>query len=124
VKSKYLSRRALGLHLALVAWVAICIAAAWWQLGAAILGNSLSYFYAIEWPAFAVLGVFGWYALLNMEKITEHQEKTRQEYEEKMRAEAQLARQFDVEEEDPSLAAYNDHLAEIATRPKKRLWGH
>ena len=67
--------------------------------------------------------MFGWYALLNMEKITEHQEVARREYEEKMRAEAQLARQVEVEE-DPVLAAYNDHLAEIATRPKKRLWGH
>jgi hypothetical protein len=124
VKSKYLSRRALGLHVALVAWVTICIVAAWWQVGAAILGNSLSYLYAVEWPAFAVLGVFGWYALLNVEKVTEHQEMARREYEEKMRAEAQLARQVDVEEEDPALAAYNDHLADIAMRPKKRLWGH
>jgi hypothetical protein len=70
-----------------------------------------------------VLGVFGWYALLNMEKVTEHQETVRKEYEEKMRAEAQLARRVE-EEEDPALAAYNDHLAEIASRPKKRLWGH
>jgi hypothetical protein len=105
-------------------WVTVCISAAWWQVGAAVLGNSLSYLYAVEWPAFAVLGVFGWYALLNMEKITEHQEMARKEYEEKMRAEARLARQVDVEEEDPALAAYNDHLANIATRPKKRLWGH
>jgi DNA-binding transcriptional regulator of glucitol operon len=124
VKSKYLSRRAIGLHIALIVWVAICLAAAWWQVGAAILGNSLSYLYAVEWPAFAVLGVFGWYALLNAEKVTEDQEVARREYEEKMRAEAQLARQVDVEEEDPVLAAYNDHLARIATRPKKRLWGH
>jgi len=110
--------------MALIVWVAICLAAAWWQVGAAILGNSLSYLYAVEWPAFAVLGVFGWYALLNAEKVTEDQEVARREYEEKMRAEAQLARQVDVEEEDPVLAAYNDHLARIATRPKKRLWGH
>ena len=123
MKSKYLSRRAITLHLALIAWVAICIAAAWWQVGAAILGNSLSYLYAVEWPAFAVLGVFGWYALLNSEKVTEDQEIERREYEEKMRAEAQLARQVETEE-DPALAAYNDHLAEIASRPKKRLWGH
>ena len=124
MKSKYLSRRAFGLHLALIAWVTTCIVAAWWQVGAAVLGNSLSYLYAVEWPAFAVLGFFGWYALLNMEKITEHQERSRKEYEEKMRAEAQLARHVDAQEEDPALAAYNDHLAEIATRPKKRLWGH
>jgi len=109
VKSKYFSRRALVLHLALVAWVAMCLAAAWWQVDEAILGNSLSYLYAIEWPSFAVLGFFGWYSLLN---------------EEKMRAEAQIARQVDDDPEDPAMKAYNDHLAEIATRPKKRLWGH
>jgi len=123
VKSKYLSRRAIGLHIALVVWVAICIAAAWWQVGVAILGNSLSYLYAVEWPAFAVLGVFGWYALLNSEKITEDQEIERKAYEEKMRQEAQLARKAESDE-DPALAAYNDRLAEIASRPKKRLWGH
>ena len=123
MKSKYLSRRAFGLHLALVLWVVICLCAGWWQVDSAIGGNSLSYLYAIEWPAFAVLGVFGWYALLNREKITEHQENARRDYEEKMRTEAQLARAVEPDE-DPALAAYNDHLAEIASRPKKRLWGH
>jgi hypothetical protein len=97
------------LHLALVVWVFMCLAAAWWQVDEAILGNSLSYLYAIEWPSFAVLGFFGWYSLLNMEKITEHQEKARKEYEEKMRAEAQIARQVDDDPEDPAMKAYNDH---------------
>lgn len=123
MKEKYLSKRAILLHLALVAWVFMCLGAAWWQVDEAILGNSLSYLYAIEWPCFAVLGFFGWYSLLNMEKITEHQEKTRREYEEKMRTEAQIARQVD-DEADPTLKAYNDHLADIGTRPKKRLWGN
>ena len=121
MKSKYLSRRAIGLHFALVAWVAICLSAGWWQVDAAVGGNSLSYLYAVEWPAFAVLGVFGWYALLNREKITEHQEKTRKEYEEKMRTEAQMARHVDVEE-DPALAAYNDHLARLAEEDEPKRW--
>jgi hypothetical protein len=60
---------------------------------------------------------------LNSEKVTEDQELERKEYEEKMRQEAQLARRAESDE-DPELAAYNDHLAEIASRPKKRLWGH
>ena len=124
MKSKYLSRRAFGLHFALIAWVTTCIVAAWWQVGAAVLGNSLSYLYAVEWPAFAVLGFFGWYALLNMEKVSEHQERARREYEERMRDEAQAARRAAPVVEDPVLAAYNDHLADIATAPKKRLWGH
>ena len=124
MKSKYLSRRALGLHLAVVLWIAMCLTAAWWQVGRAIDGSSLSYLYAIEWPAFAVLGVLGWFALLNIEKVTEYQEKARREYEERMRAEAQSARVSDDESDDPALAAYNDHLVDLATAPKKKLWGH
>jgi DNA-binding transcriptional regulator of glucitol operon len=124
VKSKYFSRRAIGLHFAMIIWIALCGVAAWWQVGRAVQGNGLSYMYAIEWPAFAVLGVLGWYALLNMEKVTEHQQQARREYEETMRAQALAARKASVESEDSTLAAYNDHLADIAVKPKKKLWGH
>jgi DNA-binding transcriptional regulator of glucitol operon len=124
VKSKYFSRRAIVLHLALLLWVGMCASAAWWQVGRAIEGNSLSFLYSIEWPVFAVLGVLGWYAMLNMEKVTEHQEIARREYEENMRAQALAERQASADSEDPSLAAYNDHLANLSTAPKKKLWGH
>lgn len=124
MKSKYLSRRAIGLHIALVCWLAMSASAAWWQVGRAIQGNSLSFLYSIEWPVIGVLGVLGWYALLNMEKVTEHQEIARREYEEKMRAQALAARQASEEAEDPTLSAYNDHLADLSTHPKKKLWGH
>jgi DNA-binding transcriptional regulator of glucitol operon len=124
VRSKYFSRRAIGLHLALVFWVALCASAAFWQVGRALEGNSLSYLYMIEWPVFGVFGILGWWAMLNMEKVTEDQEVARRDYEDKMRAEAQLARQIDHDDDDPSLAAYNDHLARLANVPKKRLWGH
>jgi DNA/RNA-binding domain of Phe-tRNA-synthetase-like protein len=68
--------------------------------------------------------VLAWYALLNLDKVTAHQEQARREYEEGMRAEARAARDAAAEQEDPTLAAYNDHLAELSTKPKKRLWGH
>ena len=124
MKSKYFSRRALGLHLALATWICVCAVAAWWQVGRAIQGSSLSYFYAIEWPVFGIFGVLGWFALLNLEKATEHQERARREFEEHKRAEARAAREAAGELEDPILAAYNDHLAQIAASPKKKLWGH
>jgi len=108
----------------MIFWVALCGLAAWWQVGRAIQGNGLSYMYAIEWPVFGVLGVLGWYALLNMEKVTEHQEQARREYEEKMRAQALAARNASDEAEDPTMAAYNDHLANLSTQPKRKLWGH
>jgi len=124
VKSKYFSRRAIVLHFCLFFWVAMCVVAAWWQVSRAVQGNSLSYMYAIEWPCFAVLGVLGWYAMLNMEKVTASQEVARREYEEQMRAEARAARAKSEEPEDPTLADYNDHLADLAGEPKKKLWGH
>jgi DNA-binding transcriptional regulator of glucitol operon len=124
VKSKYFSGRAFVIHFCLILWMAMCATAAWWQVGRAIGGNSLSYIYAIEWPCFGVLGILGWYALLNMDKVTASQEERRREYEEEMRAQAFAARQASIEEEDPTLAAYNDHLASLGAQPKKRLWGH
>ena len=124
MKSKYLSRRAIVLHLALALWLGMSATAAWWQVGRAVQGNSLSFLYSIEWPVFGVLGVLGWYAMLNVEKVTEEQEKARREYEASMRAQAQAARQASVEVEDPTLAEYNDHLEKLSTVSKKRLWGH
>jgi len=123
VRSKYFSLRAIGLHIALVAWVVICALAAWWQVGRAVQGNSLSFLYSVEWPVIGVLGILGWYSMLNMEKTTEEKESERRAYEEKMRADA-LAARARAQEEDPTLAAYNDHLANLSHVPKKRLWGH
>ena len=124
MKSKWWGPRALGLHVALLVWLAMCASAAWWQVGRAIGGNSLSFMYAVEWPVFGVLGVLGWFAMLNMESLTASKEAARREYEERMRAEARAAREAVKDEEDPALSAYNDHLASLATKTKKRLWGH
>ena len=102
VRDKYFSRRAIGIHVALVGWIIMCALAAWWQVGRAIQGNSLSFLYSIEWPLFAILGLLGWYALLNMEKVTEGQQRAREEYEQMMREQAREARQVAAEAEDPA----------------------
>ena len=124
VRDKYFSRRAIGIHVALVGWIIMCALAAWWQVGRAIQGNSLSFLYSIEWPLFAILGLLGWYALLNLEKVTEGQQRARGEYEQMMREQAREARQVAAEAEDPALKAYNDHLEELARRPKRNMFGH
>ena len=124
VRDKYFSRRAIGIHVALVGWIIMCALAAWWQVGRAIQGNSLSFLYSIEWPLFAILGLLGWYALLNLEKVTEGQQRAREEYEQMMREQAREARQVAAEAEDPALKAYNDHLEDLARRPKRNMFGH
>jgi hypothetical protein len=42
-----------------------CGVAAWWQITRASDGNGLSYLYAIEWPIFAVLGVYFWWMFIH-----------------------------------------------------------
>ncbi|MHB1968972.1 MAG: hypothetical protein ACYCPK_01895 [Acidimicrobiales bacterium] len=121
---RYLSARALALHLALVVWLAGCTAADWWQVGRAVHGNQLSYLYAIEWPLLGVLGVLGWYALLHLERPSEDELESRRAYEAQMRAAAQAAREAHRAEEDSALSAYNDHLARLTHQPKRRLFGH
>lgn len=124
MKSKWFSSRAVLLHVVLIGWLALCAAAGWWQIGRAVDGNSLSFMYSIEWPVFGVLGVLGWYAMLNMEKVSALEESSRREFEATMRAQARAARERGRDDEDPTLAAYNDHLASLATKSKKKLWGH
>jgi len=106
----------------------MCGAAAYWQIGRAAQGNQLSFLYAIEWPCFAIMGFFGWWALLHMEKVTEHQAQARRDYEELMRAKAAEARlaaeQQQAEADDPALAAYNDHLAALSERDAKPRGDH
>ena len=50
------------LHLAFLVIAAGCLTAAWWQVHRAMAGNTLSYLYSVEWPAFVV--VAGIYVVL------------------------------------------------------------
>lgn len=101
------------LHLCALLWVAGCLAAGWWQLSRALEGNSLSWVYTIEWPVFAIAGVAGWWALLHTDPATAELRAARKVFEDEQRAAAQGAKRR-PEEEDPALAAYNDHLAQLA----------
>ena len=123
MKSRWYSLRAVTLHLTLALWLAGCTSAAWWQISRAGDGNSLSYMYAVEWPVFGVLGIAGWWALIHAEDVSEEEKHERREFEGAMRRDAHLARPRGAVD-DPSMAAYNEHLAQLAAQPKKKLWGH
>ena len=45
--------------------VAACGAATWWQLGRALGGNGLSWFYTFEWPVFAAIATAMWWHLIH-----------------------------------------------------------
>jgi len=65
VRERWLSRRAVFLHLGFLLFVPVCIAATWWQITRAEDGNGLSYLYSFEWPVFAILGVYFWWMFLH-----------------------------------------------------------
>ena len=53
------------LHLTVLIVASGCMAAGWWQATRALAGNGLSWFYSIEWPAFAVVAVIAWWHLIH-----------------------------------------------------------
>jgi integral membrane protein len=64
-RHRWLSRRALVLHLEVAIVAPGCVAAGWWQATRALSGNTLSWVYSIEWPIFALLAVAGWWHLVH-----------------------------------------------------------
>ncbi|MGH9092454.1 MAG: hypothetical protein ACRDZR_13935 [Acidimicrobiales bacterium] len=65
MRRRWLSRRALLLHLAALVVVPGCLLAGWWQATVALGGNALSWVYTIEWPVFACFAAYGWWHLLH-----------------------------------------------------------
>jgi hypothetical protein len=156
---RWLSRRAITLHVAVVLWVPMCVLAGWWQVTRAFDGNGLSYLYSVEWPIFAIVGLVAWWALVHTDPETVG-----------ARAQRRLAARIrstgpggsdgidgtdgrndgidrtdgpdgpgqasamdryqatsstpnrDRAVEDDELAAYNDHLAELAAGNRPKTW--
>jgi hypothetical protein len=53
------------LHVAFLVVAGGCLIAAWWQVHRAMSGNTLSYLYSFEWPAFAVVAGIGWWQMFH-----------------------------------------------------------
>lgn len=122
-----------------VVFVPGCIVAAWWQATRAMSGNTLSYLYSVEWPIFAILGVYFWWVLIHTDyesvgakaqaKAQANASKThvghKQETSQLGGSEAIASTremEFDartLDELDPELAAYNERLAALAERGPK-----
>lgn len=64
-RQRWLSPRALGLHLLVAVVAPGCALAGWWQATRALSGNGLSWAYSVEWPAFAVVALVWWWNLVH-----------------------------------------------------------
>jgi DNA-binding transcriptional regulator of glucitol operon len=130
VRERWLSKRAVFLHLAALLIVPGCALGAWWQITRAEDGNGLSYLYSVEWPIFAILGLYFWWMLIHtdydnvglrgMQKMAQADADTVAEAGTATPAVAPAvpvsAREV---EDDPELAAYNARLAELSTQGPK-----
>jgi hypothetical protein len=136
VHERWLSGRAISLHVAALILVPGCAIAAWWQVNRAADGNQLSYVYSVMWPVFGLLAVIFWWMLIHTDYDNVGLKgMCRQQ------AEAGAADQtFDTPDEvaalpittdnvaeeplvsaddDPELAAYNARLAALAAKGAK-----
>ena len=137
VRERWLSGRAVSLHVALLVVVPGCAIAAWWQINRAQDGNQLSYLYSVMWPVFGVLAIVFWWMLVHTDYDTVGLKgMRRQQGTERVTVrtdtvvatspgspsvvpEVPVGPSFD----DPELAAYNARLAGLAAKGPK-TWRH
>ena len=126
VRERWFSRRAIGMHLALLVTFPGCLLAMWWQIHVALAGDSLGWLYSVEWPFFACFGAYVWWNLIHDTDAV----GTRRLRE----AGRRLAggRSLDLPEapsqelqdrladQDPDLAAYNAYLPSLAEQGPQR----
>jgi DNA-binding transcriptional regulator of glucitol operon len=111
------------LHLAVVVWVPGCLIAGWWQVTRAFDGNGLSYLYSVEWPVFALVGIWVWWSLIHTDPDTVGARAQRRIAAARARAGVtQTTTQRQRDDEDEELAAYNDELARLAAEGRPKTW--
>ncbi len=133
VRERWLSKRALSLHVAVLVVVPGCAVAAWWQVTRAEDGNQLSYLYSVMWPVFGLLGLWFWWMLIHtdyetvgMKGLRRQQAAVQNDAAPQGRGRLDLVRRHrhrgprgPALEDDPELAAYNARLAGLAANGAK-----
>ena len=137
VRERWLSGRAVALHVAVLVVVPGCAIAAWWQINRAQDGNQLSYLYSVMWPVFGLLALIFWWMLIHTDYDTVGLKGMRRQQTTDTLAlhtangvATSPAPRFAAPEapvgsadDDPDLAAYNARLAELAAKGPK-TWRH
>jgi DNA-binding transcriptional regulator of glucitol operon len=127
VRKRWLSRRAFVLHFLLVTVVPGCLFAGWWQVHRALSGNLISYFYSLEWPLFAVLGVLAWWQLVHDVRLETEYDKPSRVRRSLLHRDDELPTQpliWDSALETPELKAYNEYLRTLATGRTRKTWSN
>jgi hypothetical protein len=128
VRERWLSRRAVSLHLTILVFVPGCAVAAWWQINRAAGGNQLSYLYSVLWPAFAILSIYFWWMLIHTDFDNAGMKGVRRQQAAAASADGEAAEVASstpaaaplvAAEENPELAAYNARLAQLAAQGPK-----
>jgi hypothetical protein len=126
-RHRWLSKRALLSHLALVLICTGCGVATRWQIGVAEGGNSIGWVYTFMWPGFAIFSLIAWWHLVHDDRdlvaarglYRQHQPGDADSAEDKARTAEAIAK---GEAEDPELAAYNNYLRHMSERSRPRRW--
>jgi hypothetical protein len=99
--------------------------AGWWQVNRALSGNLLSYFYSIEWPIFAVLGVVAWWQLVHDQPLASDYEAPREVRRSWLHRDDEVPSRplvWDEALESPELKAYNDYLRALSAGRARKTW--
>jgi hypothetical protein len=116
-RSRWLSRRAIIAHVALVIWVPGCAIATRWQVGIAVGGNSLGWVYSVMWPTFALFAVVFWWYLIHDDPDSLGSRGLKRMVQDGPpipEVDGGSAYIAQAEAEDPELAAYNAYLESLS----------
>ena len=110
--ARWLSKRALRLHLALLIAVPGCTAAGWFELTRALSGNELSWVYVFEWPFFGGFACYLWWRLVHDDDEPGRIGKAAAARGAAV-IDAEAGQQSTEPAADPQLAAWNEYLARL-----------
>ena len=112
----WFSRRAIGLHVLIIVVVPTFIALCIWQVHRALGGNQLSWAYVFEWPFFAGYAVYMWWRFVH--EVPPDATDTADVAARPLGAEDAPV----TEDDEAERIAYNNYLAELAARDKRKQW--
>jgi len=108
-------------HLGTTAIVLGFVLLGWWQINRARQGNSLSFGYAIEWPAFAAFAIYVWLKEVRSVLRSQGAGAPPPARREVIRASPRRAERTQAaydDTDDAELTAYNDYLAWLNANPQ------